>query len=101
LNIEPLITTLLDLHHSVTREDFKLILAGGFGLYLKQIHRQNQHGIRTLIGAELWPFPRATEDIDVLLPTEMLVDFGQMQALRAALDALGFRPLEEAKFFTL
>lgn len=98
MNIDPLITTLLDLKHALTGEDFKLILGGGFGLYLKQIDRQNQVGIRTLIAGEFWPLPRATEDLDFFLPTEIVIDLKQMRALRAALDTLGFQPVEEAKF---
>ncbi|HET6249125.1 MAG TPA: hypothetical protein VFE47_15630 [Tepidisphaeraceae bacterium] len=33
-------TTLIDLAHAIRRPDFKLILGGGFGLYLKQLHLQ-------------------------------------------------------------
>jgi hypothetical protein len=98
VNIDPLITTLLDLARAIKRDDFKVILGGGFGLYLKQLHRQQQTELRTLVAGELWPYPRATEDLDVFLPTELVVDLAQMQALRAAIDALGFKPVAEAKF---
>lgn len=95
---DPLITTLLDLHGAIDREDFKLILGGGFGLYLKQLYRQKQADLRPLIAGEHWPFPRATEDLDVFLPTELVIDIEQMQALRIALDGLGFQPVAEAKY---
>jgi hypothetical protein len=98
MNAQPMITTLIDLHSEVAQPDFKLILAGGFGLYLKQLHRQSQAGIRTLIDGAFWPAPRATEDIDLMLPMEFLVSLNQMQALRTALDRLGFMPVQEAKF---
>lgn len=98
MNIDPLITTLLDLSRAIGRDDFKVILGGGFGLYLKQLHRQQQADLRPLIAGELWPYPRATEDLDVFLPTELVIDLGQMQALRAALDSLGFQPVLEAKY---
>jgi hypothetical protein len=98
VNIDPLVTTLLDLIKAIDREDFKLILGGGFGLYLKQLHRQDEVGVRTLISGEFWPYPRATEDLDVFLPTEIVIDLGRMRALRAALDAIGFQPLQEARF---
>jgi Nucleotidyl transferase AbiEii toxin, Type IV TA system len=97
MNVEPLTTTLLDLARTITGADFKLILGGGFGLYLKQLNRQESN-LRTLIPGELWPYPRATEDLDIFLPTELVVDLVQMQALRAAINTLGFKPVAEAKF---
>jgi hypothetical protein len=98
MNADPLITTMLDLTRAIDRHDFKLILGGGFGLYLKQLHRQNGKDVLTLIRGELWPQPRATEDLDVFLPTEIVIDLDRMRALRGALDALGFQPVEEARF---
>lgn len=99
MNAEPLITTLIDLSEAIHRPDFKLILGGGFGLYLKQIDRQRQSELQTLLPGELWPSPRATEDLDILLPTEVVVSLSDMQALRAVLDRLGFKPVQTAKFF--
>ena len=98
MNADPLITTLIDLERAIARPSFKLILGGGFGLYLKQIHLQGQAILNTVLPGELWPFPRATEDLDVFLPTGIVVSLADMQALRAALDRLGFTPVEEAKF---
>ncbi len=72
MNSDPLITTVLDLLAVIARPEFKLILGGGYGLYLKQLHLQSSQGARTLLPGELWPYPRATEDIDVFLPTEIL-----------------------------
>ena len=54
--------------------------------------------MQTLLGGDLWPYPRATEDLDIFLPTEVVVSLADMQAIRAALDRLGFKPVEEAKF---
>ncbi|MGA2230383.1 MAG: hypothetical protein ABSH22_05745 [Tepidisphaeraceae bacterium] len=101
MNADPLVTTLIDLARSVTQPDFRLILGGGFGLYLKQLHLQRQSAIRTLVPGELWPYPRATEDLDVFIPTEFLVNLDSMRILRAALDRLGFVPVERAKFLHL
>lgn len=98
MNTDPLVTTLLDLNREINRADFKMILGGGFGLYLNQIHRQKQNDLRTLIPGDLWPYPRATEDLDVFLPTELVIDLEQMQAMRSALDRLGFAPVADAKF---
>jgi hypothetical protein len=98
MNADPLVTTLIDLHRAIGQPGFKLILGGGFGLYLKQLHLQRQSDLRTLLPGELWPYPRATEDLDVFLPTEVVVSLADMQALRRALDGLNFEPVEEAKF---
>ncbi len=98
MNADPLITTLIDLDRAIGRTGFKLILGGGFGLYLKQLHLQGRPELRTLLPGELWPYPRATEDLDVFLPTEILASLPDMQALRTALDSLDFQPVEEAKF---
>jgi hypothetical protein len=98
MNADPLVTTLIDLVRSVTQPDFRLILGGGFGLYLKQLHLQRQAAIRTLLPGEFWPYPRATEDLDVFIPTEFLVNLDSMRILRTALNHLDFVPVEKAKF---
>jgi hypothetical protein len=98
MNADPLITTLIDLNRAIARPNFRLILGGGFGLYLKQIHLQQKAELRTLFSGDLWPFARSTEDIDLFLPTEFLVSLAEMQGLRSALNRLGFMPVEEAKF---
>jgi hypothetical protein len=105
MNADPLITTLIDLLRAIGGGggpgDFKLILGGGFGLYLKQLHLQERstaRAVRTLLPGELWPLPRATEDLDVFLPTEFVISLADMTRLREALDRIGFRPVEEAKF---
>lgn len=98
MNADPLTITLIDLARAIGRANFRLTLGGGFGLYLKQLHLQRQPGLQTLLPGELWPYPRATEDLDVFLPTEVVVSLADMQALRAALDRLDFKPVEEAKF---
>lgn len=75
----------------------RLFLGGGYGLYLKQIHLSNS-GIRTFLPAEAWPRPRGTPDLDIFLPTEIVVDIKHMNTLRKILDDLGYAPLETAKF---
>jgi hypothetical protein len=93
-----LITTALDLLGVIGRANFKLILGGGYGLYLKQLHLQSAPTVRTLLPGELWPYPRTTEDLDVFLPTEIVASLEDMRAIRAALDSLGFRPVAGAEF---
>jgi hypothetical protein len=98
MNTDPLITTILDLLAVVARPDFKLILGGGYGLYLKQLHLQTAHDVRTLLPGEVWPYPRTTEDLDVFLPTEIVASLDDMRSIRAALDTLGFQPVAGAEF---
>ena len=95
-----LITALLDLSAELPDLPAPMLIGGGFGLYLKQLHLQEkQPPVETLIPDETWPPPRATEDVDLLLPTELIVSHEHMSSLRAALDRLGYEPEPRAKFF--
>jgi hypothetical protein len=90
-------TSLLDLFHVIGPAAKGIYLGGGYGLYLKQMHLAST-GERTLIPANLWPAPRATEDLDLLLTTEIVASPDSMRALRQSLDSLGYQVVEEAKF---
>src|SRR5262249_35138172 len=69
-----------------------VLLGGGYGLYLKQLH-QSEAGERTLIPAEFWPAPRATQDLDLMLSAELVADVRSMSSVRDALDRLQYRVL--------
>jgi len=84
--------------HTATGGELPLVIAGGFGLYLKQ-QRLSASGERTLFPREQWPVARATEDIDLLLRAEVATDSERMGVLRAALDELGFEPIESARYY--
>ena len=92
MSMDVLITGLLDLAHELPELPEPLLVGGGFGLYLKQRDLEEQEGLETLIPGELWPPARATEDVDLLLPTEVIISVEHMRAIRGALDRLGFRP---------
>jgi hypothetical protein len=77
---------------------FALILARGFGLFLKQ-QLLLSTGERALFPREQWPVPRTTEDIDLLLHAEIAVTASRMSELQKALDGLGFEPIESARFY--
>lgn len=94
--MDPLNTSLLDLHYELRDQDVRLTVGGGFGLFLKRQH-VTATGARTLF-AEL-PEPRATNDIDVFFRTELLTDATRTQALVAAIQRLGYVPVDEAKYF--
>ena len=93
---DPLTATLLDLARALDPAKIPLTVGGGFGLYLKQEHLR-QTGERTLL-TEL-PAPRATNDIDLFLRVDVLVNLGAMQQVASVLDALGFEAVESGRFF--
>lgn len=94
---EPLLTTLLDLDSALSPPQ-KLIIGGGYGLYLKQIYIGENPQIRTLFGLDILPTARTTEDIDLILSAEIVTDSESMKFIRNALDRLGFTVVETAKY---
>lgn len=86
MSTDPLLPHLLDLLADPAADS--LILAGGFGLRLKQEHLR-QSGARTLV--DQFPAARATQDLDFFLRIELWSERDRGTALRAALDRLGYR----------
>jgi len=97
-----LTTSLLDLLYELRDQPMPLILGGGYGLFVKQVHLQkslqNAATPATLISDVLWPVPRATEDLDILLTTEVVIDAARMRPIRAALDRLGYVAIPGAEY---
>jgi hypothetical protein len=96
-SISILKTSLLDLLHEIEGRQIPLILAGGYGLYLKQLYMQENNS-QTLIEGSFWPRPRATEDLDILIRTDIIVDADRLRPVRDALDALGYMPIRGAEY---
>ncbi len=94
---EILRTSLLDLLYALGTTAEGILLAGGYGLYLKQLYLSDLH-IHTLINAEVWPEPRATQDIDLMLSAELVASAQSMAALRAALDKMGYTVVKGSEF---
>lgn len=97
MNDDVLRTNLLDLLHALGDDARGILLGGGYGLYLKQLHLA-ESGVRTLIDAESWPSPRATEDLDLMLSAELVGDSRSMASLRAALDKLDYKVKEGSEY---
>lgn len=97
MNDSLLRTSLLDLLHALGNDANGLLLGGGYGLYLKQLHLP-EAGVRTLIDAEFWPAPRATQDLDLMLSAELVADARSMTALRAALDKLDYQVIKGLEY---
>jgi len=90
-------TSLLDILQSLGSAAAGVLLAGGYGLYLQQLHLR-ESAQRTLIEANLWPTPRATQDIDLILSAELVADAQSMGAVRSTLDKLQYKVVQSAKF---
>jgi len=90
-------TSLLDLLHELEGKDVPIILGGGYGLYLKQLYLQESN-LNTLIDGTLWPRPRATQDLDILVKTEVIANTGRLSSIRIALDKLGYMPVRGAEY---
>ena len=87
ITIPDLQTALLDLLYEVQGTDIKLIIGGGFGIYLKVDHVRRQ-GVRTLLSE--WPEARSTNDLDLYLRPELLINSEKLKPLADALDRLGY-----------
>ena len=84
----PLGAHLLDLIAALEGHDVPLMIAGGFGLFLR---RERLAGTNeTTLLAEIPP-ARATEDFDLLLSLDLMADPTRLAALRRAIDVLGYQ----------
>ncbi|MEM7518933.1 MAG: hypothetical protein AAF368_18675, partial [Planctomycetota bacterium] len=88
MKTDPLITTILDLDAALGG-GADLLVGGGLGLYLKQLHLERT-GEKTLLPRLRWPRARTTQDIDLFLRAEVIVDPHRMAEHRRAIDQLGF-----------
>lgn len=96
MTITTLKTAVLDLLDAIGDRRFLPVIGGGYGIYLKyqQVLAENP---RTLLQER--PEPRSTNDIDMFLRTELLVDGNRLEPLKAALHTIGYQPVETAKFY--
>jgi hypothetical protein len=93
-------TALLDLLHELKGTEIqKLIIGGGFGIYLKTEHviqLKRRSNIRTLINNDSgneWPESRVTNDLDLFLRPEILLQSEKLKPLAAAMDKLDYQPI--------
>lgn len=87
-------TTLLDLLYELRYNDLPLIIGGGYGIYLKREYIREQ-GMRTLLRE--WPESRSTNDIDLFLRPELLINSEQLRPLAETLLRLGYIPIPGAE----
>ncbi len=87
-------TTLLDLLYELRDNDLPLIIGGGYGIYLKREYIREQ-GMRRLLRE--WPESRSTNDIDLFLRPELLINSEQLRPLAESLLRLGYIPIPGAE----
>ncbi len=95
MSLEPLRAELEALASALDEVGLRLTVGGGIGLVLRA-ERLLKSGERTLMPI---PVARATDDIDAFLPIEVVVDAEKMKILREVIDALGYEPIETAKYY--
>jgi hypothetical protein len=94
ITIFDLQTSLLDLLHEMKDTDIKPIIGGGFGIYLKTDHVRRL-GVRTLL--RQWPEPRSTNDLDLFLRPELLIESATLKPLAEAIAKLGYQAVPGAQ----
>ena len=94
ITIPDLQTALLDLLHEIDSPDIRLIIGGGFGVYLK-INYVQRFGKRTLLRE--WPEPRSTNDLDLFLRPELLIQSAKLRPLAEAITRLGYQVVPGAE----
>lgn len=88
-------TALLDLLAAVGDPDFRPLIGGGYGIYLKHQQVLNTKS-RTLLTER--PEARSTNDIDMFLRTELLIDGKRLEPLKAALEKIGYKAVQGAEY---
>jgi hypothetical protein len=99
ITIPDLQTSLLDLLFEIKETNIKLIIGGGFGIYLKFGHVYKL-GESTLL--QEWPEPRSTNDLDLFLRPELLIESKKLKPMAEAIDKIGYQVVpgaEKYQFF--
>ena len=94
--LQTLSDALCDLLKQIEGTDIRLIIGGGFGIYLKAEHIRKLDA-QTLIDPQFWPEARSTNDLDLFLRPELLVDSARLKALAQAISDLDYKPVPGAE----
>ena len=94
ITIPDLRTSLLDLLFEIEGTDIKLIIGGDFGIYLK-IDYVQRSGTRTLL--KEWPEPRSTNDLDLFLRPELLIESAKLKPMAEAIAKIGYQVVPGAE----
>jgi len=97
MNGMPTLTTaLLDLLKEIEDANVPLIVGGGYGIYLRYM-RIVEERRRTMFDA--LPDPRSTNDLDLFLRAELLLDSARLKPLKDALNRLNYEVIEGAEHY--
>lgn len=94
--VDPLRAELTALARMLTGRGIVLTVGGGYGLVLRREY-VTARGLRTRFADA--PYARSTNDVDCFLTADLISDPAATGEIRAALDALGYRPVETAKYY--
>jgi hypothetical protein len=94
IEITDLQTALLDLLHELRSTDIKIIVGGGYGIYLKTTYVR-QIETKTLLAE--WPEPRSTNDLDLFFRPELLMESEKLKPLADAITKLGYQVVPGAE----
>lgn len=94
ITIQDLQTALLDLLYEIQDGDINLIVGGGYGIYLKEEYVR-QRRVRTLLSE--WPESRSTNDLDLFLRPELLIQSEALEPLAKALEKLEYQVVQGAE----
>lgn len=94
ITIPDLNMALLDLLHEIKGTEIKFIIGGGLGIYFKTSHVR-KHGMRTLLHE--WPETRSTNDIDLFLRPELLIQSEKLKPMADAIVRLGYQVVPGAE----
>lgn len=93
--MDALRTDLCRLTRRLDPDDVRLLLVGGYGLLLKAEYIRT-HDLETV---DTPSFPRATDDLDLLLGARVVADADRMDAVREALQELGYEPVTGGEYY--
>ncbi len=94
--VDPLREELRKLARALEPHAIRLIVGGGYGLLLRT-EQIRLSGARTRFAEP--PGARSTNDIDIFLGAEVITDAAKTALIRGALDALGYEPIEGARYY--
>ena len=91
-----LTSALLDLLNELEGTKVPLIVGGGYGIYLRYMMIMEER--RQTLFKEL-PEPRSTNDLDLFLRAELLLDSEQLRPLRDAMTKLGYEVVKGGEHY--
>jgi len=87
--------SLLQLKRALDPSGIPIIIGGGMGLYLRETYLPEERSPRYQFRLPI----RSTNDLDIFLTAEMLVDAAGFSSIKAVLRSLDYEALQKAEYF--